>query len=155
MKRSEKQLLSNSNFSMFSPLDCFSFKLKLPEPSGHQTSFRRLMDVYMMSVRPSKIWYVQRTSKQCPLWTSIEYPYWTSNWRPFATNSRKTCLQVHILDDIFIHLLRSFMYKNVFYTTITKNFKYFSLSLKMQLLERYQGCREKCGKRPIKSSAAF
>ena len=32
-------------------------------PSGQQTSFGRRMDVYMMSVRPSKIWYVWRTSK--------------------------------------------------------------------------------------------
>ena len=43
-------------------------------PSGHQTSFGRPMDVYMMSVRPSKMWYVRRMSKYCPLDTPIGRP---------------------------------------------------------------------------------
>ena len=51
--------------------------------------------------RPNSVHY------GCPLDTSKGRPTDVS----FVTNSTKTCLQVHILNDIFIYLLRSFMYK--------------------------------------------
>ena len=47
------------------------------------------------------------------------------------------------------------MYKNVLYTIITNNFKYFSLSLKIWPLKRYQGCREKQGKKTNKTFDRF
>ena len=48
--------------------------------------------------------------------------------------------------------ISSFIY---FEVLCPKNFKYFSLSLKMRLLKRYQRMPEEAGKRTNKSSTAF
>ena len=98
-------------------------------PRGHQPSFGRRMDVYI-SVRPSKIWYIRRR----PLDTPIGRP----------TDVHLQPIQRRHVCKFISWTISSFIY---FEVLCTKNFKYFSLSLKMRLLKRYQRMPGEAGKR--------
>ena len=107
-------------------------------PSGHQTSFGRRIDVYMMSVLHRKYGASGGRSNS----VHYEHPLDIPDGRPSDVYLRP--IQRRHVCKFISWTISSFIY---FEALCTKSFKYFSLTLKMWLLKRYRRMPGEAGKK--------